>query len=326
MDAMTDKAKAFVATVIKGASQSSPLSKEKLRPITGADLLNMDIPPRRLLLAPYLPEAGTAMLYAPRGIGKTWVSLSLAYAVASGGSVLNGTAGDARKVLYIDGEMPLVSLQERLGMVAIGQGVKPPEDSFLQFLPADHYRDGLPDLASPGGRELIEELADGMALVVFDNLSSLCRYKENEADSWQPIQDMLLSLRRRGIASLLVHHAGKAGQQRGTSRREDILDTVIALRRPDEYEATEGAKFHWYFEKARGFMGEDAAPFEVTLVHGEQGISWQVTPLVKTQKARALEMFTTGAKPAEVMQATGASRATVFRWKAEMQGGGDGVH
>ena len=31
---------------------------------------------------------------------------------------------------------------------------------------------------------------------------------------------------------LFVHHSGKGGQQRGTSRREDVLDTVIALRYP----------------------------------------------------------------------------------------------
>ena len=46
------------------------------------------------------------------------------------------------------------------------------------------------------------------------------------------MQRWLLSLRRRGKGALLIHHAGKGGQQRGTSRREDVLDTVIALRGP----------------------------------------------------------------------------------------------
>jgi putative DNA primase/helicase len=300
--------------------------REKLLPITGAELLRKNIPPRHLLLAPYLPEAGIVMLYAPRGIGKTWVALSVAYAVASGGSVLNGTASAPRKVLYIDGEMVLALLQERLGKVAIGAGVNLPDDDFLQFLPADLFRDGLPDLASPDGRALVEELAEGMALVVFDNLSSLCRYKENEADAWQPIQDMLLSLRRRGIASLIVHHAGKAGQQRGTSRREDALDTVIALRRPDEHEATQGARFHWHFEKARGFMGDDAAPFEAVLVQGEHGVSWQTAPLVKSQKAVAVEMLGAGAKPADVVKATGAPSTSVYRWAVELREGRDGIN
>jgi putative DNA primase/helicase len=317
---------AAIAADAIAAATAPPPPKEKPRPITGADLLRMDIEPRQLLLAPYLPAAGSAMLYAPRGCGKTWVSLSMAYAVASGGAALNGRATEPRRVLYIDGEMPLTSLQERLGAVAMGMQRNLPSDEYLQFLPADHYRDGLPDLACPEGRELVEELAEGMALVVFDNLSSLARYKENEADSWQPIQDLVLSLRRRGVSSLLVHHAGKSGQQRGTSRREDVLDTVIALRRPDEYEAAEGARFHWHYEKARGFMGEDAAPFEGRLILEDGAARWEVKPLTASRKEMAVEMLGAGMKVAEIIAATGASRASVFRWKAEVEGGGDGLH
>lgn len=50
-----------------------------------------------------------------------------------------------------------------------------------------------------------------------------------------PMQNWLLRLRRRGVAVLLVHHADVNGRQRGTSRREDALDTVIALGRPADY-------------------------------------------------------------------------------------------
>ena len=292
------------------------------KPITAAELLRMEIPPRRMLLRPYLPEAGSAMVYAPRGIGKTWISLSIAYAVAAGCEALQGRAPEPRRVLFVDGEMPLVTLQERVTAIALGMGQEPPAADYLQFLPADHFRDGLPDLASPDGRGLIEELSEGMALVVLDNLSSLARYKENEADGWQPLQDLVLSLRRRNTSTLLVHHAGKGGQQRGTSRREDILDTVIALRRPEEYEATEGARFHWHFEKARGFQGEDAAPFEATLNLTDGRATWHVTPLAKSKQALAWEMFGQGAKPAEIATACDVSTATVYRWKADYEKGG----
>jgi hypothetical protein len=37
------------------------------------------------------------------------------------------------------------------------------------------------------------------------------------------------------------HHAGTNGRQRGASRREDALDTVIALRRPEDYSPEQGA-------------------------------------------------------------------------------------
>jgi hypothetical protein len=51
-------------------------------------------------------------------------------------------------------------------------------------------------------------------------ISTLCRSgKEDESDSWLPIQNWLLSLRSLGKSVLKIHHAGKSGQQRGTSRR-----------------------------------------------------------------------------------------------------------
>ena len=35
------------------------------------DFLNLDVPPREMLLSPILPERSLAMLYAPRGVART---------------------------------------------------------------------------------------------------------------------------------------------------------------------------------------------------------------------------------------------------------------
>src|SRR6478672_3954049 len=86
----------------------------------------------------------------------------------------------------------------------------------------------------------------------FDNLSTLCTNgSESASDAWVPMQNWLLMLRRRGIAVLFIHHAGTNGRQRGTSRREDALDTVIALRRPEDYLPEQGARLEIHFEKLR---------------------------------------------------------------------------
>ena len=209
---------------------------EPLRPITAAELLAMDLPPRPMLLAPVLPAAGLVMLYAPRGMGKTYAALSIAHAVASGGPALRWQAPEPRRVLYVDGEMPAGMLQERLGRIVRGAAQQPPSDDFLRFLPADLFRDGLPNLGDEAGQAAIANFAANADLLILDNLSSLARgMRENEADDWGGFQAWLLSLRRAGKAVLLIHHAGKGGQQRGTSRREDVMDTVIALKRPDDY-------------------------------------------------------------------------------------------
>jgi hypothetical protein len=53
------------------------------------------------------------MLYSKRGVGKTFIALSIAYAVASGGKCLRWESPKPRRVLLIDGEMPLETLQSR---------------------------------------------------------------------------------------------------------------------------------------------------------------------------------------------------------------------
>ena len=56
-------------------------------------------------------------------------------------------------------------------------------------------------------------------------------------------------MRRRGVSVLIVHHAGKGGERRGTSRREDVLDTSISLRRPGDYRSEQGARFQAHLER-----------------------------------------------------------------------------
>jgi putative DNA primase/helicase len=92
---------------------------------------------------------------------------------------------------------------------------------------------------------------EGVDLLILDNLSTLMATgSEGASNVWLPIQNWLLRLRRKGVAVLIVHHAGVNGRQRGTSRREDALDTVIALRRPDDYLPQQGARFEIHIEKA----------------------------------------------------------------------------
>ena len=161
--------------------------------------------------------------------------------------------------------MPLVSLQERLRAISDGLGAVIPNDGF-RVLAADDTENGL-SIGSEEGQRALDPLLSGVDLVIFDNLSTLCTNgSESASDAWVPMQNWLIKLRRQGIAVLLVHHAGTNGRQRGTSRREDALDTVIALRRPDDYSPEQGARFEVHFEKLRNRVdGDGAIPFEAKL-------------------------------------------------------------
>jgi hypothetical protein len=51
-------------------------------------------------------------------------------------------------------------------------------------------------------------MIDGVDLVVLENLSTRCRTgKENEGESWAPVQEWALGLRRRSISVLFIQAA-----------------------------------------------------------------------------------------------------------------------
>ncbi|OYW21987.1 MAG: hypothetical protein B7Z43_08715, partial [Sphingomonas sp. 12-62-6] len=51
-----------------------------LAPLGLDEFLKRSFPPREQLLAPWLPRKGLALVFAPRGVGKTHFSLGVAYA------------------------------------------------------------------------------------------------------------------------------------------------------------------------------------------------------------------------------------------------------
>jgi putative DNA primase/helicase len=207
---------------------------ERLRPRNLEEFLALPIKPREMILDPIIPEKGLAMLYAPRGIGKTHVALGIVFAAAAGSKFLKWTAPKTRRVLLIDGEMPAATLQERLANIVAGAPTVELDPANVRILAADLLElGGIGNLASSDLQAELDPWLNGVDLLVLDNLSSLTAViRDNDAESWGPIQEWLLRLRRRGISVLIVHHAGKGGTQRGTSRREDVLDTSILLCRP----------------------------------------------------------------------------------------------
>jgi RecA-family ATPase len=87
------------------------------------DLIPMEIPTREMLLDPILSAKGLMMIHARRGGSKTFLALAMGLAVAAGTSVLRWSAPQARKVLYVDGEMTLIDLQKRVTALKTGLGL-----------------------------------------------------------------------------------------------------------------------------------------------------------------------------------------------------------
>ena len=290
---------------------------------TMSDFLSMTLPERDYLLHPVIPSQGIVIIFAPRGIGKTFAALSAALAVAGGLYVYNWRASRANRVLYVDGEMPAITMQERLSALACGMAA--PEHAMQNFsiLTPDMQPRPMPDLSTTAGQNALEPFLTGVKLLVLDNLSTLCRTgKENESQSWQSMQSWLLDLRRRGMAVLLVHHAGKSGDQRGTSAREDIMDTVISLKRPKVYNMAEGARFQVHLTKARGIVGDDALPFEVHLRSENNLLHWEVQEMAEAEMEQIKRLLTEGLTVRECAEEMGISKSAAHRLKQRIEGAG----
>jgi putative DNA primase/helicase len=279
-------------------------------PLSCGEFLAKSFPPREMLLAPILPQKSISMLFGPRGLGKTFMGLGIALAVASGGKFLRWTAPRPAKVLYIDGEMPASLLQARISS-ALGRLEQPDlaRDNLL-ILSADEIGRSLPDLGSEEGRKRYGPLLEQVELIIIDNLSTLCRTgKENEAEGWAEIQAWALTQRLAGRSVLFIHHAGKGGEQRGTSKREDVMDTVIKLSRPDDYVQSQGARFRVEFTKARGIYGKAAEPFEAALMDGQ----WTTSEPVNGRDEQVAALSKQGLSVRKIASQTGLSATTVQR-------------
>lgn len=286
--------------------------KNHFPPIPFSELLSKEYPPRSLLLSPWLPERSLSMIHGPRGVGKTFLTLSIALAVSSEYEFLGWKGAQRKRVLYIDGEVTCSELQQRCRAL-VG---KRPIDFPLDFMPRDAYQRMMPRLDNGDFRRSIgENLRDDTGLIIIDNLSTLWRGKENDADSWLHMQDWLAEHKQKGRSVLLVHHTNKNGDQRGSNRKEDNLDVVIGLRRPDGYKASEGARFSIEFTKARSFHGAGAESFEASLLQTtDNRVEWKRETL-KPQNTygRVNELRLKGLPQHEIARQLGIDKSVVSR-------------
>jgi len=280
-----------------------------------SDLLLEPSPPKRYLFRKLITSQSLGMLYGFRGYGKSYCVHNIAFTCASGGVFLGFAAETPVRTLLIDGELPINVLQERFAGLIAGADGKEPPSGYLRIVVGEKQGPmGIPDLAKSEGQKAVESILGDSELLILDNLSALVRSGvENEGESWLPIQNWLLSLRRRGVAVLIVHHANKAGGQRGSSRREDCLDYVLCLKRGSEYDPESGCAFQLHFEKARGLWGRDVRPIDAKLITEGSASRWTWNYADDSITLEVADMAAGGMSLDQIGKALGMAKTTVYR-------------
>jgi AAA domain len=300
-DVDDDELKAAEAVVQRRASntkQGKPALPYSV--ISARDFDAMPLPARVTIIVGVLFSKSLVEIHAWRGIGKTWIAMIMARCIALAEPFLQPQWAvlERRRVLFVDGEMAAIDMQERfkkLGPIPemldlmVSELLWGEEGQGLVLNNADHqarFVATLKELEAQGRRPEV---------IVFDNLSSLTAGIDENSNSEQ---DQLLAffrqLRHEGYTVVFVHHDGKTGAQRGASRREDFLDLVIHLSQPKSGKKGHGddagdddeplpcePKFVFEFTKARG-KAPHPSGFRLELVTGPDG---NLTTAISTGRA-----------------------------------------
>lgn len=214
---------------------------EKISFVKGGDSILSNVYPEPVWVVPGLLPAGLTILAGRPKIGKSWLALQIAQAVASGGYVFDKQV-QAGRVLFLALEDNERRLQERM----IKQGWTKEAAGKTGWLTMDGFRKNIGALQKGYPRLLEIAQAGNYRLVVIDTLSrafmGLKDINENQevTAALSPLQEIAIS---NDFALMVLDHHTKPKQNNpnpiddimGATAKAAVLDTAMGLYRdPDK--------------------------------------------------------------------------------------------
>jgi 5S rRNA maturation endonuclease (ribonuclease M5) len=208
--------------------------KSLIRYESAVDLMARDFPEPKWAVAGLLSEGATVFAGAPK-VGKSFMALGLALAIASGGRALSSIPVEQGDVLYLALEDGDKRMKKRLKAMLCGERV-PDRLTFAYEYPR----------IDEGGLEEIERwlIAHPNArLIVVDTLKrirpqelKIRRIYDNDYDAVSPLNDLA---QRHGVSVLIVHHTNKLKGNEdwfdsisGSLGLSGAVDNAMLLNRP----------------------------------------------------------------------------------------------
>ncbi len=198
----------------------------QIRPVDWDELWNREVT-QEWTCEPFLPKGRLVALYAAGKAGKSLLALEVAAALATGTHTLDQPEGDPIDVLYIDQEMTIDDLQQRIEDL----GYTPDDDmSHLHYYQLQTWDPFDTDTGADQLVTLVQRIKP--KLLILDTVARVVEGAENDADTYRNLyRTTLQPIKAMGITILRIDHAGKdlTKGQRGSSAKNDDVDVVWML-------------------------------------------------------------------------------------------------
>ena len=313
------------SVIASGAKEEEEQPKYDLTKtiLPAGEFLKLETPEKKTILSPWLKEKQIILISGWRGVGKTWLGLSLLDSITRNQSFGSWKIETPVNCLYLDAEMVKQDLDERL-LILNPTGERQSQLSIYSSELASTLGEPSPCLFDLTWQSLFKEflIENKIGLWVADNVTSLTPgLDENVKSEWDSVNEWLKELRWAGISTILIHHLGKGGTQRGTSAREDNIDISIQLNHPAGYLDTDGCKFELKFTKTRLKHSElkDISDLQFQLIEDEKGQAiWTYGSIKKSIRNQILILFDEGTlNQSEIAEELHLSKQYISRIRKE---------
>jgi hypothetical protein len=292
--------------------------------ISAADLQHKDFAPIRWVVPDFIPD-GLTMLAGKPKLGKSWLVLDVAVAVAKGGATLGNRSVLAGSVLYGALEDNQRRLKSRMAKLVHSGAAWPPALTFWTEMPR----------LDEGGLQCIANWIDAHAdarLVIIDTFAKVRTPKKGSDQVYDADYASAAPLKtladRTGVAIVVIHHLRKQAADdpleavSGSNGLTGAVDTILILNR-----GSEGVTLYG--------RGRDIPEIETAMEFDKLGCRWSVLgdaaevhrsnerkQILEALRAAAPALLTAG----DVRDVTGLSYAAARRLLAKMSQDGEVKH
>jgi len=247
----------------------------------------------RLLLKPWLREGQTTIIYANYGVGKSLLTLTVAYILGlkdfetEEAEIGKWQVKHQTGCLYVDGELGEQEMEERISQFE-WLGVQQSKYR-MRILSIPEYQIATEDQFYLSNRinqlKIIQWLREhpNYKLIVLDSASTLFGLvEENDNSEWSnKINPFLRDLRALNVACLMLHHAGKEKSKglRGASAMGAMAHNIFKLFDHNSKNTEEGEA--WFTittdkQRSRGFSFKIFS-LRYTQENNDTETHWEVT-------------------------------------------------